>query len=98
MKTWSWMTCLASSGQEMSSAGHPLTLALLLEIRKRGASLAALTHAAGLSSTGDDALDAALPLDERFEIPVATARIVNAARTDGRRVVAVGTTVVRALE
>lgn len=83
---------------EMPSAGHPLTLALLLAIQRRGASLAGLTHAAGLSSIGDDALDAALPFEERFEIPPRTAALVEDARAAGRRIVAVGTTVVRALE
>ena len=38
------------------------------------------------------------PYPERFAVPPATARLVNAARAGGGRVVAVGTTVVRALE
>ncbi|HZJ56591.1 MAG TPA: S-adenosylmethionine:tRNA ribosyltransferase-isomerase, partial [Myxococcaceae bacterium] len=83
---------------EMPSAGRPLTLDLLGRLRSRGVGLARLTHAAGLSSTGDAALDAALPLPERYEIPAATARAVSATRRHGGRVVAVGTTVVRALE
>src|SRR5262249_55688174 len=49
-------------------------------------------------STGDPALDAALPLPERYEIPTATADAIRAAKASGRRVIAVGTTVVRALE
>jgi S-adenosylmethionine:tRNA ribosyltransferase-isomerase len=57
-----------------------------------------VTHAAGLSSTGDPAIDACLPLPERYEIPDATVEAVEQTRTDGGRVVAVGTTVVRALE
>ena len=56
--------------------------------------IATLTHAAGLSSTGDPALDAHLPLAERYDIPPATVAAVQGAR----RVIAVGTTVVRALE
>ncbi|HEY6002971.1 MAG TPA: S-adenosylmethionine:tRNA ribosyltransferase-isomerase [Anaeromyxobacter sp.] len=83
---------------EMPSAGRPLTWDLLSRLRRRGVAIAALTHAAGLSATGDPALDAALPLPERFEIPAATASAVGAARRRGARVVAVGTTVVRALE
>jgi S-adenosylmethionine:tRNA ribosyltransferase-isomerase len=83
---------------EMPSAGRPLRLELLARIRARGAHLASLTHAAGLSSTGDAALDAALPLPERYEIPAPTVRAVTEARRRGGRVVAVGTTVVRALE
>jgi len=83
---------------EMPSAGRPLSWEILLGLRRRGVRWAALTHAAGLSATGDPALDAALPLAEAFEIPAATARAVAEARARGGRVVAVGTTVVRALE
>ena len=83
---------------EMPSAGRALTLPRLEELRGRGVSLAWLTHAAGLSSTGDAALDAALPLPERYEVPEATVEAVARARAAGGRVVAVGTTVVRALE
>lgn len=83
---------------EMPSAGRPLSWAFLLALRRKGARWAALTHAAGLSATGDAALDAALPLPERYQIPAATARAVRETRARGGRVVAVGTTVVRALE
>jgi S-adenosylmethionine:tRNA ribosyltransferase-isomerase len=83
---------------EMPSAGRPLDWHTLGALRQRGVELAWLTHAAGLSSTGDPAIDAALPLPERFDIPPATAAAVARARADGRRVIAVGTTVVRALE
>jgi S-adenosylmethionine:tRNA ribosyltransferase-isomerase len=79
---------------ELPSAGRPLTWEILLGIRRRGAELGALTHACGLSATGDEALDAALPLPERYEIPAATVEAVARAR----RVIAVGTSVVRALE
>jgi S-adenosylmethionine:tRNA ribosyltransferase-isomerase len=60
--------------------------------------VAVLTHAAGLSATGDPVLDDALPLPERYEIPEATVAAITDARAGGGRVVAVGTTVVRALE
>jgi S-adenosylmethionine:tRNA ribosyltransferase-isomerase len=83
---------------EPPSAGRPLTFSVLEELRRRGVAVAPLTHAAGLSSTGDPTLDAALPLDERYDVPAATVRAVAAARARGGRVVAVGTTVVRALE
>ncbi|NTX11874.1 S-adenosylmethionine:tRNA ribosyltransferase-isomerase [Myxococcus sp. CA056] len=83
---------------EAPSAGLPLTWNVLLALRRRGVRLASLTHAAGLSSTGDAVLDAALPRPERSDIPVATVAQVEATRAAGGRVVAVGTTVVRALE
>ena len=83
---------------EMPSAGRPLRWELLLALHQRGVRLTSVTHAAGLSSTGDPALDAVLPLPERFEIPEATVRAVAAARVGGGRVVAVGTSAARALE
>ena len=83
---------------EMPSAGRPLRWELLLALHQRGVRLASVTHAAGLSSTGDPALDAALPLPERFEIPETTVRAVAQARAGGGRVVAVGTSAARALE
>src|SRR5262249_40227020 len=79
---------------EAPSAGLPLTGATLLALRRAGVGLAAVTHAAGLSSTGDPLLDAALPLPDRYDTPAETAAAVGSAE----RVVAVGTTVVRALE
>jgi S-adenosylmethionine:tRNA ribosyltransferase-isomerase len=83
---------------EMPSAGRPLTWGLLLALRRAGVTIATLTHAAGLSATGDPALDRALPLPERYDIPPGTVRAVARGRARGGRVVAVGTTVVRALE
>jgi len=83
---------------EMPSAGRPLSWEILLALRRRGVRWASLTHAAGLSATGDPAIDAALPLGDAFEIPAATARAIAETRARGGRIVAVGTTVVRALE
>jgi S-adenosylmethionine:tRNA ribosyltransferase-isomerase len=83
---------------EPPSAGFVLDWGSLSAIRARGASFATLTHAAGLSSTGDPALDARLPLDEPYRIPARTAALVRETRARGGRVIAIGTTVVRALE
>jgi S-adenosylmethionine:tRNA ribosyltransferase-isomerase len=83
---------------ELPSAGRPLRWELLLALKRQGVALAAVTHAAGLSSTGEPVLDRALPLPERYEIPSETVAAVSAARARGGRVVAVGTSVVRALE
>jgi S-adenosylmethionine:tRNA ribosyltransferase-isomerase len=83
---------------ELASAGRPLTWGLLLALLHAGVSLASLTHAAGLSSTGDPAIDALLPMAERFDIPEETAQAIRRTRAAGGRVVAVGTTVTRALE
>lgn len=83
---------------EPPSAGFALDWRTLAELRARGAEFATLTHAAGISSTGDDALDRLLPFDEPYRIPEATALAVSRAKSRGARVIAVGTTVVRALE
>ena len=83
---------------EMPSAGRPLTWNVLLGLRRAGVELTTLTHAAGLSSTGDTALDRALPWPEPYEIPAATFDAIARTRARGGRVIAIGTTVVRALE
>ncbi|MBL8114051.1 MAG: S-adenosylmethionine:tRNA ribosyltransferase-isomerase [Acidobacteria bacterium] len=83
---------------EPPSAALPLTSTLLAGLRARGVRVATVAHAAGLSATGDPAIDAALPFPERFELPEATVRAIQETRASGGRVVAIGTTVVRALE
>jgi S-adenosylmethionine:tRNA ribosyltransferase-isomerase len=97
---WSTWTRLASLpvAFEPPSAGFVLDWSTVPRLRARGATLVTLTHAAGISSTGDAALDARLPFDEPYLIPAVTARAIDAARVAGGRVIAVGTTVVRALE
>jgi S-adenosylmethionine:tRNA ribosyltransferase-isomerase len=83
---------------EPPSAGFALDWHVLASMRERGAEFATITHAAGISSTGDDELDRLLPFDEPYRIPEATALAISRARARGGRVVAVGTSVVRALE
>ncbi len=83
---------------EPPSAGFALDWRSLASMREQGIGFATLTHVAGLSSTGDPTLDARLPFDEPYAIPAVTARAIARVRADGGRVVAVGTTVVRALE
>ena len=83
---------------EPPSAGFALDWRALAALRNRGVAFATLTHAAGLSSTGDAELDRRLPFDEPYRIPPATAVAIRRVRARGGRVVAVGTTVVRALE
>jgi S-adenosylmethionine:tRNA ribosyltransferase-isomerase len=83
---------------EAPSAGFLLDWGLLHTLRERGVGFATLTHAAGLSSTGDATLDARLPLDEPYHLPAATVQAIEATRAQGGRVVALGTTVTRALE
>lgn len=83
---------------EMPSAGRALRCETLLDLRRRGVEIAWVTHAAGLSSIGDAAIDAVLPLPERFDVPDETWEAIARARAVGGRVVAIGTSVVRALE
>ncbi len=78
----------------MPSAGRPFTPALVTALVARGIAVVPLCLHAGVSSL--EAGEA--PYPERYDVPAATARLVNAARAGGGRVVAVGTTVVRALE
>ena len=59
---------------------------------------ATITLAAGISSTGDHELDSRLPFDEPYRISRTTASAIRKTRAAGGRIVAIGTTVVRALE
>jgi S-adenosylmethionine:tRNA ribosyltransferase-isomerase len=83
---------------EPPSAGFLLDWRLLDALRERGIGFATLTHAAGLSSTGDPALDARLPLAEPYHLGAATVQAMARTRAAGGRIVALGTTVARALE
>ena len=83
---------------EPPSAGFVLDWHVLSAIREHKARFTTVTHAAGISSTGDEELDRLLPFDEPYHIPFTTAKAVEETRQRGGRVIAVGTTVVRALE
>jgi S-adenosylmethionine:tRNA ribosyltransferase-isomerase len=83
---------------EPPSAGFALDWKSLAAMRAQGIGFATLTHAAGISSTGDPGLDNLLPFDEPYSIPAATAAAIRAACGRGGRIIAIGTTVVRALE
>jgi len=83
---------------EPPSAGFVLDWRTIAAMRTRGIEFATITHAAGLSSTGDTELDARLPFDEPYVIPHLTAVAIRRAKRQRRRIVAIGTTVVRALE
>jgi S-adenosylmethionine:tRNA ribosyltransferase-isomerase len=79
---------------EMASAGRPLSEAVLVRLVATGIPVAPVVLDTGVSS--QEAHEP--PQPERFTVPEVTARLVNSTRRAGRRVVAVGTTVVRALE
>ena len=79
---------------EMASAARGFTPEVVTDLVTRGIALAPVTLHTGLSS--QEAGEA--PQAERFAVPEATARLVNAVRDGGGRIVAVGTTATRALE
>jgi S-adenosylmethionine:tRNA ribosyltransferase-isomerase len=83
---------------EPPSAGFALEWHTQAVWRQRGIGFATLTHAAGISSTGHPALDLRLPFDEPYRIHSYTAAAIKRAKSNDRRIIAIGTSVVRALE
>ena len=79
---------------EMPSAGRPFSTELLARIAAAGVLIAPITLHAGVSSAEHHEP----PFPEYYEVPEPTAWLVRSVRARGGRVIAVGTTVVRALE
>ncbi len=79
---------------EMPSAGRAFTPELITRLVARGVQVAPLLLHTGVASLEDDEP----PYEEYYRVPPETARLINAAHASGRRVAAVGTTAVRALE
>jgi S-adenosylmethionine:tRNA ribosyltransferase-isomerase len=79
---------------EMASAGRPFTAALVTRLVAAGVRVAPIVLHTGVSSLEGDEL----PYPERVKVPKTTAELVNTTRREGHQIVAVGTTVVRALE
>src|SRR2546421_1268361 len=79
---------------EMPSAGRAFTAELITQLVAHGVQVAPLLLHTGVASLEDHEP----PYEEFYRVPLETARLVNTARSHGKRVVAVGTTVVRALE
>jgi S-adenosylmethionine:tRNA-ribosyltransferase-isomerase (queuine synthetase) len=85
---------LSPGSAEMPSASRPFTPCVVTALVTRGVLIAPVTLHAGVSSLEADED----PYPELYDVPPATARLVNHVRADGGRVIAAGTTVVRALE
>jgi S-adenosylmethionine:tRNA ribosyltransferase-isomerase len=83
---------------EPPSAGFALDWNAVSSLKERRIQFATITQAAGISSTGDLELDALLPFDEPYHIPPSTARAIRHAQVRSKRIIAIGTTAVRALE
>lgn len=79
---------------EMPSAARPFTPALVAELVSRGVQFAPVVLHTGVASAETHEP----PYPERFAVSAASAWLVNAARAGGGRIIAVGTTAVRALE
>jgi S-adenosylmethionine:tRNA ribosyltransferase-isomerase len=79
---------------EMPSASRPFTPSVVTKLVARGVLIAPLTLHAGVSSLEADED----PYPEPYDVPPVTARLVNHVRAEGGRIIAAGTTVVRALE
>jgi S-adenosylmethionine:tRNA ribosyltransferase-isomerase len=79
---------------EMPSAARPFTPQIVTRLVSRGIAVAPITLHTGVSSleSGED------PYPESYDVPAATARLVNLTRRSGGRIIAAGTTIVRALE
>jgi S-adenosylmethionine:tRNA ribosyltransferase-isomerase len=85
---------LEPGSAEMPSAGRPFSTELVTDLVTRGILMAPVTLHTGVSSPAHGEA----PYPERYRVPDATARLVNAVHGWHGRVIAVGTTVVRALE
>ena len=79
---------------EMPSAARPFTVEVVTALVARGVVFAPVLLHTGVSSLEDHEP----PFAEAYRVPASTARLVNQARAAGGRVIAVGTTAVRALE
>lgn len=100
LEIWDQQTLISGPpiSVEPPSASFALTADLLLRLVHKGVRVVSLLHSAGLSSTGEAALDALLPLNEWYHLPEDTVQAIHTARQTGGRVMALGTTVMRALE
>src|SRR6202042_2807099 len=79
---------------EMPSAARPFSAALVTDLVSRGVAVVPITLHCGVSSLESHEA----PQAEWFSVPESTSDLVNQTRRRGNRVIAVGTTVVRALE
>ena len=83
------------------TAGLHFTETLLAEIRARGVQICFVTLHVGIGTFAPvkaETLDAHTMHEERFELSAETARLINDAKSAGRRIIAVGTTTMRVLE
>ena len=94
LSTYQNVYALEPGSAEMPSAGRPFTPELITRLVAGGILVAPITLHTGVSSQERHER----PYAERYRVPAETARLVNAVHGWGGRVIAIGTTVVRALE
>jgi S-adenosylmethionine:tRNA ribosyltransferase-isomerase len=94
MEAYQTVFATEPGSSEMPSAARPFTAELVKELERRGTKIAPITLHTGVASP--EAHEA--PYAERYKVPAATAELVERTRREGGRVIAIGTTVVRALE
>lgn len=94
LSTYQTVLATEPGSAEMASAGRPLTESILTRLAAKGVAVAPITLHTGVSSqeAGEG------PQPERYRVSASTAALVNHTRRHRGRVVAVGTTVTRALE
>ena len=94
VETYQTVFATRPGSAEMPSASRPFTPDIVTRLVSRGIAIAPVTLHTGVSSLeGHES-----PYPESFDVPAPTARVVNLTRRAGGRVIAAGTTVVRALE
>lgn len=100
LEIWDQQTLFSGppTSVEPPSASFQFSWKLILALIRKGVKIVPITHSAGLSSTGDKIIDSYLPFKERYEIDKEAAYQINEAINRNKRVVALGTTVVRAIE
>ena len=97
---WAAQSIFASRAwsSEAPSAAFAFSWKLIFSLVNNGVQFASVTHAAGFSSIGDFNQDRILPLTEMSDVSQKTLQSIVETRKRGGRVIAVGTSVVRAVE
>lgn len=100
LELWDIQTIFASRplAIEAPSAAFHFDWQVIKQLKVRGVEVVFLTHASGISSTGNVDIDTQLPFPERYFLPERTVQAVTKAKVENRRVIAVGTSATRALE
>ncbi|MBM7585153.1 S-adenosylmethionine:tRNA ribosyltransferase-isomerase [Bacillus pakistanensis] len=96
----SYQTAYASvpGSVEMPSAGRAFSWGIMNKLKEKGVQLSFLSLHAGLSYYGNDQWPTPTEHPEEYIIPTETAELINQTKRKKKRIIAVGTTVVRALE